>query len=122
MNSQPPTSPSSPPPATSPPAYTRELSGPTNAIATKAGGTAGRSFGNKFSSTLKTIGKATAFGLAGAAVIVGKVLFDSIGAAEESLKVSKQTEAVIASTGGAARVTARGMDTLVGATLPKGRH
>ena len=85
---------------------TRELSGPTNAIASTAGTKAGKSFGSKFGSAVRTIGKASLFGLAGAGVVIGKVLFDSIGAAEEPSRSAKQTEAVITSTGGAAKVTA----------------
>ena len=68
---------------------------------------------SRFSSTLRTIGKATAFGLAGLAVVAGKALFDSIQAAEESIKIGKQTDAVIKSTGGSAKVTAGDIGTLV---------
>jgi hypothetical protein len=61
---------------------------------------------------LATFGKVAALGLAGAAVGAGVFLKKSIEAAEESRKVAAQTEAVIKSTGGAAKVTAAQVDDL----------
>jgi len=61
---------------------------------------------SKWGSRLASFGKVAAFGLAGAGVAAVKFGLDFVKAAEESVKIGKQTEAVIKSTGGAAHVTA----------------
>jgi hypothetical protein len=61
---------------------------------------------SKWGRALSTFGKAAGLGLAGAGVAAVKFGLDFVEAAEESVKIGKQTEAVIKSTGGAAKVTA----------------
>ena len=61
---------------------------------------------------LVSFGKVAALGLGAAAVGVGAILKSSVEAAEESRKVMAQTDAVIKSTGGVARVTAADVDKL----------
>jgi hypothetical protein len=61
---------------------------------------------SKWSRSLATFGKAAALGLAGVGVAAVKFGIDFVDAAEESVKIGKQTAAVIKSTGGVAKVTA----------------
>lgn len=56
--------------------------------------------------TFRRFGQAAAIGLAGAGVLAVKMGLDFVKAAEESQKVTRQTNAVIESTGGVARITA----------------
>jgi len=60
-----------------------------------------------FGKGIARAGVFAATGLAGIATGVGVAAFKSIQAAQESNKVSKQTEAAIKSTGGAAKITAK---------------
>lgn len=68
--------------------------------------------GSKLSGIGQTIGKATVIGLAAATVGVGAFLKSAVDAGEETRKVLAQTNAVIASTGGAAHVSAEGVGRL----------
>ncbi|MGH9251137.1 MAG: hypothetical protein ACRD0W_16675, partial [Acidimicrobiales bacterium] len=60
-----------------------------------------------FGSRVGKWGKVAAVGLAGVGVAAVKMGLDFVEAAEESAKIGKQTAAVIKSTGGVAKVTAR---------------
>ena len=61
---------------------------------------------------MASFAKVAAVGLGAAAVGTGLFLKSAVEAAEESRKVMAQTDAVIKSTGGVARVTAKDVDTL----------
>jgi phage-related protein len=72
-------------------------------------------FGDRFDGLghkMASFGKVAALGLGAAAVGVGAFLKSSAEAAEEARKVMAQTEAVIKSTGGAAKVSAKDIGTL----------
>lgn len=70
------------------------------------GDDANNRFGKKLGGIGKTVGTAMAVGVGAAAVGLGALFKGAVDAAEESRKVGAQTAAVIASTGGAANVSA----------------
>lgn len=75
--------------------------------------------GSKFGDGIKTIGKSMAVGLGGAAagaVVIGK---KSLDAAVESVKVQGQVEQIIKRTGGAAGISAKGVDKLAESMMYK---
>jgi hypothetical protein len=94
-------------------AINRELSGPTTRAASSAGASASKAFGGTFSKGMKVIGGAVGGFFAFKAVTRG--IGSLIGAAEESIKIGKQTSAVLKSTGGAANVSAGGVSKLADA-------
>ncbi len=88
----------------------REMAGLKSKVgrhADDAGDGFSKRFASKLGSAGAMAGKALAVGLAGAAVGAGAILKGAFDAAEESRKVGAQTAAVIQSTGGAAKVSAK---------------
>lgn len=93
-------------------ALSRQMIGPANVAAAKAGEGASKSFGTRFASGIRrfALGASVGLGLAGvAAVKFGKSFID---AAEESRKIGAQTNAVIKSTGQVAGISAAGVGRL----------
>jgi hypothetical protein len=88
-------------------AVSRELQGPTTRAAADAGSKAGKAFGGRFSSGLKVF--AGAVGGAFAVRTIARFGTALVGAAEESMKVTRDTAAVIKSMGNVAGISAEGV-------------
>ena len=80
----------------------------------KFGDAAGKAAGSRFKARMKSAAKIAAVGLAGASVAAFKFAGDSLAEAREAQKIGAQTDAVIKSTGKAAKVTARDIGNLSG--------
>jgi hypothetical protein len=96
----------------------RGISGPMRTAAltggTQFGDVAGKSAGSRFGSIFKRTAQASMVGLAAAGAAAFKFGGDALEEAREAQKVGAQTDAVLRSTGKAAKVTARDIGRLTG--------